>query len=108
MKFLLYTTLLACLISQLGCQRKNETSNLPVKRYELHGRVVRLDPQTHGAVINGQKIEGWMEAMTMTYPVKSESDYQALRPGEHIQATVLVQGMNFWIADVRPEPSKNQ
>jgi len=52
-------------------------------------------------MIDGQKIEGWMDAMTMEYPVKNDADYQILRPGQHIQATVFVQGMNFWIGEIR-------
>lgn len=97
------TILLAGLMSLSACARKKEVSNLPIKRYELHGRVVRLDPQTHSAVIQGQEIPGWMSAMTMEYPVKAETDYQSLRPGEQIRANVLVQGMDFWIAEIRRE-----
>ena len=93
----------AYLITTCACARKKEASNLPIKQYELHGRVVRLDPQTHAAVIQGQEIPGWMAAMTMEYPVKAESDYQNISPGEQIRATVFVQGMDFWIAGIRRE-----
>lgn len=89
------------LLSFYGCHRNVE--NVPVKRYELHGKIVRLDPQNHTAVINGEKIPGWMEAMTMDYPVKVQSDYQRLHPGEQIQATVYVQGLNYWIGNIHPE-----
>jgi len=92
--------LFACL-SQAGCGRPDQSSNPPVKRYELQGQVVRLEPQTRAAVIDGQKIEGWMDAMTMEYPVKNATDYQSLRPGQHIKATVFVQGMEFWIGEIR-------
>jgi len=94
--------LLAGVISFSACQHKEKTSNLPIKRYELHGRVVSVDPQTHAAVINGQKIDGWMGAMTMEYPVKT-NEYQKLMPGEQISATVLVQGLDYWISDIRDE-----
>jgi Cu/Ag efflux protein CusF len=100
-----FSALLAVFVMTLcACAHKSETSNLPIKQYELHGQVVRLDPQTHAATIKGQKIEGWMGAMTMEYPVKDASDYQRLGPGENITASVFVQGLNFWIANVRPEP----
>jgi len=96
-------TLVAGLILLCACARNKAASNLPIKQYQLHGRVVRLDPQTHAAVIQGQEIPGWMAAMTMEYPVKAESDYQNISPGEQIRATVFVQGMDFWIAGVRRE-----
>jgi len=101
------TILLAVIISVCACQRKKSVSSLPIKQYELHGRVVRLNPQTHAAVINGQEIEGWMSAMTMEYPVKADNDYQSLSPGEHIRATVFVQGMDFWIAGIHREAVLN-
>ena len=92
--------LLACL-SLAGCGNSDRSSNPPAKRYELRGQVVRLEPQSRAAVIDGQKIEGWMDAMTMEYPVKNEADYRSLRPGQHIKATVFVQGMDFWIGEIR-------
>ena len=80
--------LLAGVISFSACQHKEKTSNLPIKRYELHGRVVSVDPQTHAAVINGQKIDGWMGAMTMNYKVDNPSIFDRVKPGDEIMATV--------------------
>jgi Cu/Ag efflux protein CusF len=74
----------------------------PPKQYQLHGEVVRLDPQGKTATINSQKIEGWMEAMSMEYPVKDAQDFSKLQPNECIDATVFVQGTEYWVADVRP------
>jgi len=104
-KSLLAAIFLVGLIGLCACQHQQEASNLPIKQYQLHGRVVSLNPQDHTATINGQKIEGWMDSMTMQYPVKADSEYQKLRPGEQISATVFVQGMHFWIAGIRPEPA---
>lgn len=95
--------LLAGMISIGACQHKKQASNLPIKQYELHGRVVRLDAQTHSAVIQGQEILGWMAAMTMEYPVKADNDYQRLQPGEQIRATVSVQGVDYWIGGIRKD-----
>jgi protein SCO1/2 len=72
------------------------------KQYRLHGEVVRLDPQAKTATINSQKIEGWMEAMSMEYPVKDAQDFSKLQPNECIDATVFVQGTEYWVADVKP------
>ena len=59
-----------------------------------------LDPQAHIAKINGQKIEGWMEAMTMEYPVKDQKEFDTLHVGDHITATVFVQGLNYSIGEI--------
>ena len=76
----LLAAVLACSMYLSSCSRRSN-ANLVTKRYELHGQIVRLDPQAHSAIISGQKIEGWMEAMTMEYPVKDQKEYQALHNG---------------------------
>jgi protein SCO1/2 len=71
----------------------------PIEKYHLDGVIVSLDPKAHIAKIDGQKIEGWMEAMTMEYPIKDESEFAKLHAGDHITATVFVQDLNYWAAD---------
>ena len=73
----------------------------PLKRYSIHGEVVRLDNEGKLVTIKHQKIEGWMEAMTMTFPVKDPNDFSSLQVDHCIDATVVVQGDNFWIGDVK-------
>ena len=72
----------------------------PVKKYKLDGIVVSLDPPGHTAKINGQKIEGWMEAMTMEYPVPDRAEFDQLHAGDHITATVFVQELNYWLGEI--------
>jgi protein SCO1/2 len=103
----LLAAVLACSMYLSSCSRRSN-ANLVTKRYELHGQIVRLDPQAHSAIISGQKIEGWMEAMTMEYPVKDQKEYQALHNGERIRATVVVQNLDFWIADIHREEAQEK
>jgi len=42
-----------------------------------------------------------MDAMAMDYPVKDKKEFDALKEKEHITATVFVQGLNFWIGEIR-------
>ena len=71
-----------------------------MKQYKLHGEIVRLDSQGNLAIIRHQKIEGWMEAMTMTFPVRSPQDFAGLHANDCIDATVFVQGDSFWIGQI--------
>ena len=73
----------------------------PEKRYNLTGDVVSLDPKTHLATIKGDRIEGWMEAMTMEYPVKDESEFARLKPGDRISATVLVGESSYRLTGIQ-------
>ena len=67
----------------------------PFSRYALHGEVLRLDPQGKIAAIKHGKIGDWMEAMTMEFPVKDQTEFDKLRAGETIDATVFVQGQQL-------------
>lgn len=76
----------------------------PVKEYHLQGEVIRLDRQVRTAVVKHGKIEGWMEAMTMEFPVREAQEFEKLAPGNRITATVYVAGDSFWIGNIQPAP----
>lgn len=81
-----------------------ETSG-PVREYSIRGVIVRVDSDHQTAVIKHEKIEGWMEAMTMEFPVKDKREFSTLRPGLAITAKVYLEseGPGYWIADVKTE-----
>ncbi len=72
----------------------------PKHRYQLHGQVLRLRPENRIAVIKHEKIEGWMEAMTMEFPVPDAAQFEKLKEGSWIRATVNVNDMYFWLTDI--------
>lgn len=85
----------------MSCRKKQEPAG-PVNEYKLTGQVMRLDARHRLAVIKHQKIDGWMGAMTMEFPVKDAGDFQKLKPGVHLRASVFVRPTDFeyWIANV--------
>lgn len=97
---------LACaflaLLITAGCSRDHGTSET-LNQFRLDGEVVRVDASRQTATIRHGKIEGWMEAMTMDYPVRDKQDFAKLRVGEHIQARVLQRpsDFEFWIDEIR-------
>lgn len=60
------------------------------KHYPLTGKVVSIDLKSRTATVDAAAIPGFMEAMTMDYPIASASDLTALKAGETISATVNV------------------
>ena len=74
------------------------------KRYTMQGEIRDLDPSTKSATVNAGKITGWMEAMTMEYPVKPDADFQKLHVGDHIQATVVVNDLKYYITGITVVP----
>jgi len=74
-----------------------------VRRYPLHGEILRLDPQGKIATIKHEKIGDWMGAMTMEFPVKDAQEFSALREGEHVNGTVFVQDLNYWVGEIKED-----
>lgn len=102
------TIVLCVLMCVTSCntQPAKKATTGPVQRYQLHGQIVQLDSSHHIARIRHQKIEGWMEAMTMEFPVKDENEFQALHTGDQIAATVFVQDTDWWIGEIHQELGK--
>lgn len=88
----------------VACQRNPPPQ--PVRQYQMSGEVVGLDASGSTAMVRHGKIDGWMEAMTMEYPVKNKQEFVKLKVGEKIQAKVLVQGMDYWIDSASEDASK--
>ena len=73
---------------------------------EQEGEVVSLDPTSQTATVKSGKIEGWMDAMTMEYPVKPDSELAKLHAGDHIEAAVVVQGDKYYVTGVKVVPKQ--
>lgn len=58
------------------------------KQYTFHGKVVSVDKSNHSMRVDGEKVEGWMGAMTMDYKVDNPSIVDKVKPGDRIMATV--------------------
>jgi Cu/Ag efflux protein CusF len=96
------TVILVLALALAGCHAKTPAG----KRYPLQGEIKAIDTTSQTATIDGEKIEGWMEAMTMEYPVKPESDFQKLHVGDRIQATVVVLDPGYYVTDVKVLPKQ--
>ena len=73
-----------------------------VKRFQLRGKVVRLENDNQAAVIQHGEIVGWMDAMTMRFPIKEKADWEKLSVGREIEATVFVTDDGFYVGDIKP------
>jgi Cu/Ag efflux protein CusF len=91
----------ACTRTPDSRETSQRESQEPLKQYHMRGVVLLLEPEGHIAKIKNEKIEGWMESMTMDFPVKDPAEFSKLHAGDTIQATVFVQGLEYWVGDVR-------
>jgi Cu/Ag efflux protein CusF len=82
-----------------------QASTEGARRFALRGQIVRLEEGGKIAVIRHQKIEGWMDAMTMEFPLRDPREAQSLHAGDQVTATVFVRETDhntsdYWIGEV--------
>jgi protein SCO1 len=112
---LLITTLLIS-----ACQRAESVgSNSTAKRYEFKGKVVSVDKAAKRATIDHDAIPGFMEAMTMEFPIHEDWVWDELHAGSEIRAELVVDNSAkdpFWLEKIgivaaadpnQPKPSVN-
>ena len=97
---LLVATTLLLLIALAACGGGKPAA----RRMPMHGVIKALDATSKTATIDAGKIGDWMEAMTMEYPVKPDSDFQKLHVGDKIDATVVVEDPAYYVTDVKVVP----
>ena len=56
------------------------------KSFKFHGKVTAV--ASDGLTVNGDKVEGWMDAMTMKYKVDDPAVLKKVKVGDEINATV--------------------
>jgi protein SCO1/2 len=96
--------LLAFAILLAGCGSKTpETPAGPEERYPMRGEVVSLDSKGQIAKIKHEEIKGWMEAMTMDFPVQEKSEFEKLKVGDRIAGTVFVRDLDYRLGDIKVE-----
>jgi len=72
-----------------------------VKRFPFTGRVISIDQGTQSAVIDGDAIPGFMDAMAMTYKIKDSGELKKLSVGDSIAADVVVANEDYWLENVK-------
>ena len=77
----------------LACAKKRDDFAV-AHRYTLTGKIVSLNAKDQTASIAAAAIPGYMDAMTMDYPIKSKSDFDSLHVGETIKATLNLSADN--------------
>jgi protein SCO1 len=80
----------------LSCRRVSSNA----RRYELKGKVVAVEPDKHLVTIAHEEIKDYMPGMTMPFTVPDDSVYPILRPGDEINAMLVVDGAQSWLEDL--------
>jgi Cu/Ag efflux protein CusF len=96
--------LAAAVLLLAGCSQKpadTPPAAAAGKRYPFKGVVKSVNPAIKMATIDAEKIDDWMEAMMMDYPVKPDAELEKLHPGDKIEAVVVVNDPAFYVTDIK-------
>jgi protein SCO1/2 len=82
----------AAIAAVSGCRspQQREQTAAEVKHYQLEGEVVSVDAPNKRLVVKHGDIPGFMEAMTMPYPVADVKELNGLAAGDRIRAELVV------------------
>lgn len=102
-----------------ACQSDLDKPSATAKRYPIKGVVVSIDKSAKKATIDHENIEGFMEAMTMDFPIHADWVWDDLAPGAEIRAELVVDSTArepYWLENIgiianakagQSEPEKN-
>ena len=91
MRFLVLLIFSISLLSACGGGAgRTATNSENVKRYDMRGKVVSVDRLQKRARIAHEEIPGFMEAMTMDFPIREDWVWNDLVPGAEVRADLVV------------------
>src|SRR5258708_16554788 len=94
---------LCALLLFAACNRSPSSANssTATKHYSLKGKVVSIDKLAEAANIDNEPIAGYMDQMTMAYPIKPAAMIEHLHPGDSLTAHLVVEpDNNYWLQNV--------
>jgi len=70
------------------------------KLYKTRGVVEKITNDRRTATIDTEKIPGYMDAMTMDYPVQNTNELRGISSGDKIRFTLVVSNDTDWIQNI--------
>ena len=104
--FAICITLLAVAMNLTACDSSNKTTVVvpqevkSVTHYQLKGKVASIDQRAKMLNVDSEAIPGFMDAMTMPYKVKPESELGKLHSGDAVAADLLVEDDGAWLQNI--------
>jgi protein SCO1/2 len=68
----------------------SNSTSAGAKRYPFKGKVISVDREAKKAKIDHEAVEGFMEAMTMDFPIHADWLWDDLTPGSEIRAELVL------------------
>jgi protein SCO1/2 len=76
-------------------------SRTPQRTFTVEGQIIAVTPERTEATIKHGAIKGLMPAMTMPYKVKEKSELEAVKPGDIVNATLVILENDAYLTGVK-------
>ncbi len=76
------------------------------KSFTFHGKVESIDAASKSMTVDGDKVDGWMDAMSMKYAVDNADVLKTVKIGDSIEATVYDGDYKLYKVHVVKPPAK--
>lgn len=103
MRYITLSLLILLLFSACKNDAGPSQTSPNAKRYTIKGKVISVDKGARKATIEHEDIPGYMEGMTMEFPIHADMVWNELVPGAEIRGDLVVDNAGkdpFWIENV--------
>jgi protein SCO1/2 len=98
--FLLFLPLVFTFTACQKAETQSQNASADAKRYELRGRIVAVDKAKKKATVAHENVEGFMDAMTMDFPIKDDWVWDDLSKDADIRAELVVDKDGYWLEKI--------
>lgn len=74
------------------------------KLYPIRGEVVSVTAARNEVVLHHEPIAGFMQGMTMPFPVANRDLLEGIEPGDRIEGVLLVEGARYALVSLAEIP----
>ena len=92
---------LACSKRETAAPAKTTAASATAKRYDLRGIIRGVDVAKREVTVDHEEIPGYMDAMTMSFPVRDDPQvFEILRAGDRLEAKLVVDERDYWLEQI--------
>lgn len=103
-----FLLILFCVLIFSACQKPQaQTASPEAKHFKLKGKIVAVDKAKKKATVAHDAIAGYMDAMTMEFPVKDDFVLNDLTKDADIRADLIVDKDAFWLENFQITSAAN-
>lgn len=96
-----FTLILLSAFLFTACRKaETQSASTEAKRYPFKGKIVAVDKAKKKATIKHEAVSGYMDAMTMDFPIREDWVWEDLSAGADIFAELVVDADSYWLEKI--------